>query len=169
MYSLANDSWKSIGKEDFKQGIFLWVFHADKIPPHIGISKDGYYFSLKVTGKDENIQVEKILKLLANKDIPTLIIKTSQNSIQIKELENVFSKYKTAEGEGLTCLTPITEIYFSETQDLILIELLNLLDEAGVLETIFGINLTADFKGIPVYTRDDIQHRLHQIIHAKRN
>jgi hypothetical protein len=65
-------------------------------------------------------------------------------------------------------LAPITEIYFSETQDLILIELLNLLNEAGVVETIFGINLPADYNGIPAYSRTDIQNRLFQLTHVKR-
>jgi hypothetical protein len=168
MYNGMIDSWKNIDKEDFKLGIFLWVFHADKIPPHIGISKDGFYFSLKVSSKDENISVEKICKLLKTKKIPTLIIKTSENSIKNRQLETVFKKYKTANADGLTCLTPITEIYFSETQDLILIELLNLLNEAGVMETIFGINLPTGYKGIPVYSRQDIQNRLYQLRHAKR-
>ncbi len=162
------DSWKNIDNEDFKLGIFLWVFHADKIPPHIGISKDGLYFSLKVSGKDENISVQKITKLLSTKKIPTLVIKTSENSIKNRQLETVFEKYQKANSDGLTCLTPITEIYFSETQDLILLELLNLLNEAGVVETIFGINLPADYIGIPAYSRSDIKNRLYQLTHAKR-
>ncbi len=162
------DYWKNTDNEDFKQGIFLWVFHADKIPPHIGISKDGFYFSLKVSGKDEFVSVEKISKLLKTKKIPTLIIKTSENSIKNRQLETIFEKYQTANSDGLTCLTPIIEIYFSETKDLILIELLNLLNEAGVMETIFGINLPADYKGIPAYSRQDIHNRLHQLKHAKR-
>ena len=162
------DSWKNTDNEDFKQGIFLWVFHADKIPPHIGISKDGFYFSLKVSGKDEFVSVEKISKLLKTKKIPTLIIKTSENSIKNRQLETIFEKYQTANSDGLTCLTPIIEIYFSETKDLILIELLNLLNEAGVMETIFGINLPVDYKGIPAYSRQDIQNRLYQLKHAKR-
>ena len=168
MYNGMIDSWKNTDNEDFKQGIFLWVFHADKIPPHIGISKDGFYFSLKVSGKDEFVSVEKISKLLKTKKIPTLIIKTSENSIKNRYLDTVFKKYQTANSDGLTCLTPIIEIYFSETKDLILIELLNLLNEAGVMETIYGINLSADYKGIPAYSRQDIQNRLYQLKHAKR-
>ena len=30
------------------QKTLLWIVHANKIPPHIGISVDGYFFSLKV-------------------------------------------------------------------------------------------------------------------------
>ncbi|NBR15845.1 MAG: hypothetical protein EBU01_14895, partial [Crocinitomicaceae bacterium] len=43
-----------------KTGVYLWILHADKIPPHIGISIDGQYFSLKAKGKDENISDKSI-------------------------------------------------------------------------------------------------------------
>ena len=32
--------------------VLIWIFHADKIPPHIGISSQGFFFSLKSNGKD---------------------------------------------------------------------------------------------------------------------
>lgn len=168
MYSLEVPSWKSFADDEFDNGIYLWVMHADKIPPHIGISKNGAYFSLKVSGKDERIPVRKVLGLLQAKSIPALMIKTSENSILCKDLSAVFDRYEHAGTNGLTCLTPVTEIYFSEPRDLILSELLNLLNESGVMETVYGMNLSPDFKGIPLYERKDIQKRLDDLNHAKR-
>ena len=43
-----------------EQGLFLWVFHADKIPPHIGISLDGCFFSLKSSGVDIDLELSLI-------------------------------------------------------------------------------------------------------------
>lgn len=168
MYSFDVDSWKALKENELEQGIYLWVIHADKTPPHIGISKNGFYFSLKVSGKDESIPIYKVLHLLKSKAIPTLLMKTSENSIKFKELSTVFDKYMQAGSSQFTCLTPITEIYFSQPQDLILSELLNLLNEAGVLEEIYGVNLSGNFKGIPYYERKDIQKRLDHLNHAKR-
>ncbi len=176
MYSLEVPSWKSFAADEFDYGIYLWVLHADKVPPHIGISRNGLYFSLKVSGKDEAIPVRKVMQLLDKKAVPSLIIKTSENSILFKDLSLVFNKYTKAgipddyiqSVSKLTCLTPITEIYFSEPKDLILSELLNLLNEAGVMETIYGTNLSPDFKGIPRYERKDIEKRLDHLNHAKR-
>lgn len=176
MYSLEVPGWKSFAEDEFDHGIYLWVLHADKIPPHIGISKNGLYYSLKVSGKDEAIPVRKVMQLLEAREIASLIIKTSENSIRFKELATVFDKYEKAgaNAEGmqaisvLTCLTPITEIYFSEPRDLILSELLNLLNESGVMETVYGTNLQPGFRGIPWYERKDIQQRLDHLNHAKR-
>lgn len=168
MYSFHVDGWKSFTEEEINQGIYLWVIHADKIPPHIGISKNGAYYSLKVSGKDEHIAVNTLRGLLDAKKIPTLILKTSENSIRYQQLSEVFDTYTSAEAGRFTCLTPITQIYFSEPQDLILAELLNLLNEAGVLEEIYGLNLSDDFGGIKDYERTQIQQRLEYLNDVKR-
>lgn len=168
MYSLEVPTWKNFDENEFDRGIFLWVLHADKIPPHIGISKNGAYFSLKVSGKDEALPVRRVLQLLRSKEIATLMVKTSENSILCKELSTVFDRYERAGTNGFTCLTPVTEIYFSEPRDLILSELLNLLNESGVVETVYGANLPSGFAGIPAYGRSDIQKRLDDLNHAER-
>ena len=167
MYSFEVPSWKVFDEEEFDRGIYLWVLHADKVPPHIGISKEGEYFSLKATGKDIAVPVRKILQLLKQKSIPALILKTSPNSIMPVDLAEVFGRYIKAGLGQATCLTPITEIYFSGQQDLILSELLNLLNESGTLEEVFGLNLDQNFKGIPHYERKDIQKHLTGLSHVK--
>ncbi len=167
MYSFEVSSVKKLHPEEVMHGIYLWILHADKIPPHIGISKNGFYFSLKVTGKDEHFPVEKLIRLLNRKKIASLVIKTSENSIRFKRLSDVFDNYQSVENDGHTCLTPISEIYFSEPKDLILSELLNLLNEAGVMEEIYGIHLPESYRGILFYERKDIQNRLNHLKYAK--
>lgn len=167
MYSFEISTVKELQLEDVKQGIFLWILHADKIPPHIGISKNGFYYSLKVSGKDAHFPVEKLIALLNRKKIASLVIKSSENSIRVKQLATVFDKYQSIENDQNTCLSPISEIYFSEPKDLILSELLNLLNEAGVLEEIFGINLPSSYGGILFYERNDIQNRLNHLMYVK--
>jgi len=167
MYSFDVPSWKNFKEDEFDLGIYLWILHADKIPPHIGISKHGAYFSLKASGKDVAVPVKNVLQLLRQKSIPAVILKTSENSIIPVELREIFNKYERAEAGKATCLTPVTEIYFSEQQDLILSELLNLLNESGTLEEVFGLNLDENFRGIPHYERKDIQKHLTGLNHVK--
>lgn len=167
MYSFEVSTVKPLRLSDVEYGIFLWILHADKIPPHIGISKNGFYYSLKVSGKDEHFSVEKLIALLNRKKIASLVIKSSENSIRVQQLAEVFDKYQSIENDKHTCLTPISEIYFSEPKDLILSELLNLLNEAGVLEEIYGINLPTSYGGILYYERNDIQNRLNHLKYVK--
>jgi hypothetical protein len=168
MLSFEVTSWKTLVPEDLELGNYLWILHADKIPPHIGISRNGRYFSLKVSGKDENLPCAKILQVLEQKKIPCLVVKTSENSFLKQDIAAVFEPYTRAEVAGATCLTPITEIYFAQAQNLILSELLNLLNESGTLEEVFGLHLDENFKGIPYYEREDIQHRLKRLNDIKR-
>lgn len=168
MLSFEVPDWKPLEPEMLELGNYLWILHADKIPPHIGISRHGRYFSLKVSGKDENLPYQRILHVLNQKKISCLIIKTAENSFLKPDIAAVFEAYAKAEVAGATCLTPITEIYFGEPQNRILSELLNLLNESGTLEEVFGLHLDGNFKGIPYYERADIQHRLKRLNDFKR-
>ena len=48
--------------------VLLWMFHVDKIPPHVGISQNDLFFSLKSNGRDE-IPVSKLIQIIENKGI----------------------------------------------------------------------------------------------------
>ena len=53
-------------------GLFLCVLHADKTPPHIGISINGLYYSLKAKGKDIALPVNEVFKVVERKKIATV-------------------------------------------------------------------------------------------------
>ena len=60
MYSFQFDTINSLNNESaLNTGCYLCIWHANKIPPHIGILIDGSYFSLKVKGKDTKKQKKK--------------------------------------------------------------------------------------------------------------
>lgn len=46
----------------------LWVWHADKIPPHIGFSINSHYFSLKANGRDVNVPIDSIIAVIHKED-----------------------------------------------------------------------------------------------------
>ena len=54
--------------------VLIWIFHVDKIPPHIGISSQGVFFSLKSNGKD-SIGTSYVNQISINKGIKLLKIK----------------------------------------------------------------------------------------------
>ena len=55
-----------------EQKCLLWVWHADKIPPHLGLSVEGRYFSLKANGKDFMTEIDAVLQIISKKKIKTL-------------------------------------------------------------------------------------------------
>ncbi len=150
----------------FEKGFFLWIWYADKIPPHIGCSVNGRYYSLKVNGKDEGLLTSKVVSVIENKKIPCVFVQLKKD-FSPSEIHAVFSNYQLAESTKNTCLTPITELFQCSDSVFQLSELLKYLKVIGEIETVFGLNLTEDYRNLPNYTQDDIKSRLLKLENVK--
>jgi len=145
--------------------LILWVWYADKIPPHVGVSFNFKYFSLKATGKDELIELDGVLNLLNKKKITTLGFELLMDS-SLQKIENVYSNYSTTIPNDVTCLNPIKEILdvFEVTK---LRELLSALNDKSQINKVIGFNVDESFKGIVNYNVNDIHSRLKKLDFAK--
>ncbi|MES2589489.1 MAG: hypothetical protein V4622_10965 [Bacteroidota bacterium] len=160
-------SWQEVDKEKLSKGLYIWVIHVNKIPPHIGISIDGKFYSLKVNGKDVGVDFELIYKIIQKKQIQTLFVEIDSN--KNSNIESVFEKYKSLNNSNTTCLSPIIEFLHEDENIKILVELLVNLDKKNQIKSFFGLNLGTDFEGIPVYSLDDVQNRILKLKDAKRS
>jgi len=141
------------------QGIHLWVIHAEKIPPHIGLSIDNYYFSLKANGRDDAIQVNSILQIISKKEIGTLLIKLKSNTT-LNQMKAEFDKFESAQDLNSTCLVPIKRCLNAPKKILKLSDLLHYLKAEGEILSVFGLHLNNDYKGIEKYSTIEIQQRI---------
>ena len=160
MYSFQFDTINALNNEStLNKGCYLCIWHANKIPPHIGILIDGFYFSLKVKGKDTSIPVNEIVKIINRKGICTLFIEV-QSEVVKSHIVDVFSKYSNAEAYKFSCLTPIAEVFDTNQNVHMLADLLNSFKEKNQIGKVFGLNLISDFGGIPLYGKEEIEARL---------
>ena len=150
----------------FDNSFFLWIWYADKIPPHIGCSINGRYYSLKVNGKDEGLLTSKVVSVIEIKKIPSVFVQLKKD-FSPSEIRSIFASYQQAESTKNTCLTPITELFQCSDSIFQLSELLKYLKERGEIETFFGLNLTEDYRNLPNYTQDDIKSRLLKLENVK--
>ena len=148
------------------KGFFLWVWHADKIPPHVGCSIDGKYFSLKVNGLDQCMDTKKVHSVIDQKQILAVFIKLNQTPTY-NDVKTIFLKFSKAESGKVTCLNPIIQLLAEKESITQLSELLKYLQERNNLESVFGLNLTDGYKGIRPYNSDDIENRLRLLENAK--
>lgn len=145
------------------KGLYLWIWYADKIPPHIGCSVDGSYYSLKVSGKDEALLSDKVLNIIRRKKIPTIFVAVDKE-VRLTEVDVVFMNYRQAQSERSTCLTPVIELLGWEKIGIDqLSTLLKYLESNKILGKVFGLNLTEGYTGIPEYGAEDIQNRLRKL------
>jgi hypothetical protein len=140
----------------------LWVWHADKIPPHIGFSINSHYFSLKANGRDVNVPIDSIIAVIHKKKIPTLAIQLDIN-IENSSVEEEFFRYSKTVPQQITCLEPIKQILGS-TESSQLTELLTVLKDRNQLQQVTGFYLPEDFRQISSYTLEDIHRRLSDLV-----
>ena len=153
------------GNNNF-EGFYLCVIHADKIPPHIGLSIDGKYFSLKAKGKDVGVPIIEVLKIVNKRSIKTLFIEIEVN-FTLKEITTVFDNYDKAIVFETSCLSPIKELFIEGEKVQKLSDLLKSLESKGILRKIYGLNIDEDYEGIPHYEIDAIHQRLKTLLQIK--
>lgn len=150
---------QEINERELQTGVYLWITHADRIPPHIGISLDGNYFSLQVHGKDD-MEIETIFRAIRLKKIPTLFVRLEENGFDVKRFLTVKNKY-TSINEGVkTCLVPILDLYGIKSSGFLLPDFLKYVEENGQISARFGLNLPPGFDGIKSYSHETVYRYL---------
>lgn len=140
----------------------LWIWHVDKIPPHIGISADRKYYSLKSTGKDEAMPVDQVIELIYRKKIKVLAAELT-DFVELEEVQKVFAEFDSTKSGEITCLDPVKRI-LNQSNARKLEELLIGLEENSDIKTYRVFNIEEDeFEGLPSYDVDEIHARLQKL------
>jgi len=155
-----------IDKVQLKKGAFLWAFHVDKIPPHVGISIDGFYFSMKASECDFNLDVETIYQVVLRKKIPSYLVSVLHTQ-SLDRLKMVFKEYGNNIKTGESCMTPVIR-FLEENEQFLLEELLENLHLTNRIKSVMGIHLPKEFEQVPFYTHEDVQLHIAQLKHVKR-
>ena len=159
---MSEFDFKSIHRElpeQLLQKSVLWIWNADKIPPHIGISVEKEYFSLTYR-KSERLLTASMLKKAKRSLVPLVLVEIPKELVS-EEIAAVFSKYERAISD-VTCLHPIREVMKLE-QVSQLADLLSCLETGNLIKSVNGLNLPEDYKGIPDYSMEDILKRISQL------
>lgn len=138
--------------------VYIWVIHANKIPPHIGVSHGDAFFSLKANGKDEGLPLQRILPILKSKRIATLFFEVRPDEARA-QLDTVFHRFDKTHVGTTTCLEPLKEIFGVPNATKVM-ELLEVLEQRGVLVSQSGWLLPDSFDGIQDYSNEAIHARL---------
>jgi hypothetical protein len=146
-----------------KKGNFIWLIHANKTPPHIGISNHGRYYSLKMDGKDHDSDVDVVFELLKKKKIVTLWVEIN-SELDATQVDSTFSNYTSCAENNCSCLSPIQKIYSHSKSKAVIFDLLEELNEKNDIKQIFGLNIPPDFKGLEPYEYSAVVNRLNRLV-----
>lgn len=151
-----------IDHEFLNNRVYLWIWYADKIPPHIGCSINNAYFSLKVSGKDFALPPNRVITLIEQKEIPFLLIETG-SEFQLSDVNAVFSRHSLSKDESETCLTPLLDLFGFPNEVNQLHDLLGYLSKKERINHIFGLNLSKAYSALPEYGQKEIKDRLRKL------
>ncbi len=154
---------KIISEFNENDGVWLWIFHVDKVPPHVGISQGNFFFSLKSNGKDE-IPVNKVLEIIKNKEIKSVLLNLNYN-IKTVGIHKAFAQYDKAENIRTSCLAPIKNVLNAPEKILKLSDLLSFLNHNNAIAGYRHFNVNKNKLGILKYGVEDIERRLN-ILHV---
>lgn len=142
-------------RNDFSvESRYLWVWNPTEIPPHMGLSVNGRYFSLKANGVDLNSDLNDLIGIITRKKLPVLAIELN-SKFTLEECESVFSSYERTIAHEVTCLKPIKNTLSLEVPSK-LSELLDELDVNGVLGKKIAWNIKETSIELPEYSTEDI-------------
>jgi hypothetical protein len=157
--------------EDNKVAHGLWIvlYHADRIPPHLMLVSEGHYYSLSVKGNHLGEPVEPMLRYARSKKHKLIFFQVqlpSEIAYSEEFLRSFFKRYIAPEAGKITCLYPIREFLEALSpkgfiHSAFVFELFALLEKSGFSGEHFHLNMDEEWNNqkqikLPLYSRADI-------------
>ena|SRR6218665_320852 len=147
-----------------KEEVFIWVWNADKIPPHLGLSLGKNYHSLTYKGVDR-FPTGTMIRKIKRSEIPTLFIRV--DAVCDLDLNALFTSFERAKPGVTTCLSPIKEVLNISEDQKQLSSVLEVLQHNQQLREVFGTFLPSNYNHLPVYGWQDIVSRI-EVLNAEK-
>jgi hypothetical protein len=142
-------------QDDFlKEGFFLWIMNWENIPPHLGCSWNGNYYSLSVKGVQNNTALKIQFRLLKQRKIPSFFVKISDFK---ENPESIFNTDSWELNHTTTCLTPLLKVIDNPNSNIERVA--DLLKEIQLENRILSIHLVdspKDWCGIRDYSKETV-------------
>lgn len=161
---------KQFNAEELHKGLYIFIFRATRIPPHLGIITNGKLFDISLQGPNVEVPVEDFIATVNKRQSEVVFIELKQpafNSFLDDEIKYLVNKYWRVT-KDVSCLFPIREflsaIYFNPVFEKanFIFELLPLLEESNLIKSKVQLNLDKRLKNsyleLLKYTKKDIEN-----------
>jgi hypothetical protein len=132
----------------FSDGVYIILFNATSIPPHLLLSVNNKIYSITDSGRQLGSPLKKLAGFIQRKKIPAIFVEWKPENSQIPEnsIHEIFSKYDRVVEGKISCLFPIrdvvVEIHGDEFQKAnFIFELLPMMENKNALGKISEMNM----------------------------
>ena len=135
-----------ISLEKLQQGLFIFIFRASRIPPHIGVIANGKLFDITSIGPNIDLNVDDFYCTVLKRKTEVVFIEL-QPVVNSDVIISEKVKYYWKVTSTTSCLNPIkdflNEIYqIDVAKARFIFELLPMLHEKNLIQNISEINLS---------------------------
>ncbi len=151
MKNFTLENIRSAENQDLSKGVFVILFNATNIPPHLLISIEGKIYSITDSGRQLGSSLEKLVLFIKRKNVPTVFVEWMQlESWKVATLESLirdsFLKYDRVVEGKISCLFPIRAIAAAVLgaemmKANFIFELFPLMEKKNALGKVFELNM----------------------------
>ena len=158
----------TISENNLQKGVFIFIYRASKIPPHIGVIVNGYLYDITSVGPNIDVSVVDFYKTAVKRKTEVLFVELKPSKIKALNkiiTEKVSYHYKVS--LETSCLTPIKEFIekaydIEVSQTSFIFELLPLLFQNNLIANVWELNLTEKIKNkvfkMTQYSKEDVEN-----------
>jgi len=157
----------TITEEKLQNGMFIFIYRATRIPPHIGIITNGLLYDITAVGPNIELPVLEFYRTALKRKTEVLFVELKNSNLDTNKIigEKVKKHWKVT--TKTSCLAPVKE-FLEETYKIdasssnFIFDLLPVLYKGNVIEAVSEINLSKKIKDnvfeLTKYTQKDIEN-----------
>jgi hypothetical protein len=159
----------TIDLDKLNTGLFIFMFRASRIPPHLGIITNGKLYDISIIGPNLGLSVVDFYNTIVKRKTETVFIeleKPNSNDLELVIEEQVKKYWKVT--KEVSCLSPIRdfieEVYNHKDvqQANFIFDLLPILQQQKIVKEISEVNLSNKLINntleLKKYTEKDIEN-----------
>lgn len=161
---------KDFSLNDLKHGLFIFMFRATRIPPHLGIITNGKLYDISLKGPNIDVPVEDFISTVNKRASEVVFIELNKpqfSSFLDDEIKYLVNKYWKVSND-VSCLAPIKD-FLEQSYGLnsvqkaeFVFDLLPILKENSLIKSTGEVNLYNKLNNnkleLSVYSKKDIEN-----------
>ncbi len=159
----------TISDEKLQKGVFIFIYRASKIPPHIGVIVNGKLYDITSVGPNVDLPVSDFFKTAVKRKTEVLFVELQSFDSGKKTNQLITEKVKTYNKVSLdtSCLAPVKEfineaIGLDVSQSGFIFELLPILYSNKIVKDVWELNLSKKISEniflMAKYTKEDVEN-----------
>ena len=156
----------TITEERLQKGVFIFIYRASKIPPHIGLVVNGLLYDITAVGPNIGLPLADFYKTAVKRKTEILFVELKKaNFSMLNELISALVEANFKVTIDTSCLTPVKEfIYEAYAVDVdqtnFIFELLPVLFQKELITAVWELNLSKKIEQsvfeMTKYTKQDV-------------